>query len=294
MRSAWRVARMMRFRRSELMLASYFVYVAVVALLRPIASDVRVLIVTTNLALMFWFALFAWAHAGRGFSVLDHVRDFFPLPLILLAYREMGWLALPHPGRAFENSMVLWDRLLLTQWGLRAAVESLGLTIPLLLELSYLLVYVVPVLMVEIFYLTHARERIDDAYSILLFGTLSAYALYPYFPSEPPRTVFPNADLPLMTLARQWNLRICGDYGIHTSVFPSGHSAAAFSAAIAVWRLLPKRRVLGVSLFVLAGLIGLATVYGRYHFAVDTLAGIALAGLGGLLSLGWQSTRRPR
>ncbi len=285
---------MIRFRRSELFLSAYFIYTAVLACLRPIAPELRTLVLTTNVAVIFWFVLFAWAHAGRGFTLLDRIRDLYPLPLILLAYREMGWMALPHPGHAFEDAMVRWDRVLLNEWGVRAAIESCGVAIPLLLELSYLLVYAVPVMLMAVFYLCGARKRIDDAYSILLFGTLTAYALYPYFPSEPPRTVFAGMDLPPMTFLRDWNLRIVGGYGIHTSVFPSGHAAAAFSAAVAVWRLLPERRWLVAAAFTLAVLIAVATVYGRYHFAADTLAGIALAGLSGALSFGWRSTRRPQ
>ncbi|MBI3796813.1 MAG: phosphatase PAP2 family protein, partial [Deltaproteobacteria bacterium] len=108
----------------------------------------------------------------------------------------------PHSSTAFEDYWVVWDRRLLHQWGLKPAIESLGPILPNILELSYLLVYVVPVVTVLIFYRCRSREKLDDAYSILLFGTLTAYALYPYFPSEPPRTVFPQADLPLLSALR--------------------------------------------------------------------------------------------
>lgn len=284
----------MKFRRSELLLAAYFLYVCVVAAFRPIGAEVRTLIFTTNAAVILWFCLFAWAHVGRGFILLDHVRDWYPLPLILLAFRQMGWMALPHPNRDFENYWIQWDRALLHHWGLRSAIESLGPLLPNLLELSYLLVYAVPVLTLAAFYSCRARHRLDDGYSILLFGTLTAYALYPYFPSEPPRTVFPAADLPVASLLRTLNLRIVGQYGIHTSVFPSGHSAAAFSAAFAVIRLLPERRWLGHAFLALATSIAVATVYGRYHFAIDAVAGLVMAALSLLLSRAWRSTPPPR
>lgn len=268
---------LMRFRRSELMLSAYFLYVMAVTLFQPVETGVVTLVWTLNPALILWFCLFAWANRERGFLMLDHVRDWYPLPLILLAFREIGWLALPHTSRDFENYWIVWDRRLLDQWGARAAIESLGTAIPNLLELSYLLVYVMPVITVYVFYLFHAREKLDDAYSILLLATLTTYALYPYFPSEPPRSVFPNLDQPLSSPIRELNLRILGDYGIHTSVFPSGHSAAAFSAALAVRKFLPKPVWLGRSFLALACAIATATVYGRYHFAIDMLAGLAMA-----------------
>jgi membrane-associated phospholipid phosphatase len=279
---------LLRFRRSELFFSAYFVYMIGVAWFRPIAPEIRTLVVTLNLALILWFFLFAWANKERGFHLLDHVRDFYPLPLILLAFREVGWMALPHTSRAFELYWVKWDRVLLDGWGLRRALESLGPVLPNLLEFSYLLVYGIPVYVVAVFYHHRKRERLDDAYSILLFGTLTTYALYPFFPSEPPRSVFPTADLPMMSSLRLLNLWIVGGYGIHTSVFPSGHSAAAFSAAFAVMKLLPEKPWPGRILLILAILIALATVYGRYHFAADTVAGLFMALLALAVTAGWR------
>ena len=280
----------MKFRRSELFFSAYFLYAMGIAAFRPIAPEVRMLIFTLNPALIMWFCLFAWAHKDRGFTTLDRVRDWYPVPLILLAFREMGWMALPHTSRAFEDYWVVWDRRLLYDCGLKAAIESVGPLLPNLLELSYLLVYVMPIITVAAFYVYGARERLDDAYSILLFGTLTAYAMYPFFPSEPPRSVYPLADLPVLSSLRRLNLFFVGNYGIHTSVFPSGHSAAAFSAAFAVIKLIPEKPWLGRVFLTLAVLIGIATIYGRYHFAVDSLAGLALA----VLALGLSSLWRRR
>ncbi|HEY3441898.1 MAG TPA: phosphatase PAP2 family protein [Paludibaculum sp.] len=286
----------MKFRRSELFFSAYFLYVMAIAAARPIAPDVRMLIFTLNPALIMWFCLFSWAHKDRGFTLLDRVRDWYPVPLILLAFREMGWMALPHTSRAFEDYWIVWDRRLLHDWGLKAAIESLGPLLPNLLELSYLLVYVMPIVTVAVFYLYRARPRLDDAYSILLFGTLTAYAMYPFFPSEPPRSVYPLDDLPLLSSLRRLNLFFVGNYGIHTSVFPSGHSAAAFSAAFAVIKLIPEKPWLGRAFLILAILIGFATIYGRYHFAIDAVAGFALAALAAGLSSLWrrQSSSPPQ
>lgn len=269
----------MQFRRCELFFSAYFLYLIAVVAFRPVAPEIRTLVITLNIAVIAWFCLFAWAHAGKGFEILDHVRDWYPAPLILLAYREMGWIALPQNSTAFEDYWIGLDRALL-DGGLRAAIESLGPVLPNLLEFSYLLVYAVPVVGLIILYKVSARGRIDDYMSILLFGTLTAYAMYPWFPSEPPRTVFPGADLPMMSVLRRFNLYIVGGYGIHTSVFPSGHSAAAFSAAFGLMRVLPERPVWGRAMMILAILIAFATIYGRYHYAIDTVAGLMLALVG--------------
>ena len=283
----------MKFRRAELIFTAFFLYAMLIAALRPIAPEMKLLIFTLNPAVILWFCLFAWTQRHGNSVILDRVRDWYPVPLILLAFREMGWMALPHTSRAFENYWLVWDQRLLNEWGLKTFIESVGPLLPNLLELSYLLVYVMPIVTVAVFYLNGVRERLDDVYTILLVGTLSAYAMYPFFPSEPPRTVYPLTDLPMMSALRQLNLFFVGNYGIHTSVFPSGHSAAAFSAAFAVIKLLPESRWLGRTFLVLAVLIGIATIYGRYHFAIDAVAGLALAALSVGLSELWRLRSNP-
>jgi membrane-associated phospholipid phosphatase len=272
-------------RRAEILLCAFFTYASLIAALRPVGTPLRVRTLLVNAAVI--TAIFALARI-RQTAFAGHLRDWYPVPLILLAFREMGWMALPHASTAFEDYWVVWDRRLLDGWGLRAAIESLGPVLPNLLELSYLLVYAVPAAIVAAFYVENRRDRIDDAYVVLLAATLGSYALYPWFPSEPPRTVFPGADLPAASLVRKLNLAIVGRYGIHTSVFPSGHSAAAFGAAFAAMEFMPEKAWTGRGFLLLAVLIAVATVYGRYHFAVDTVAGLgmALAALG--LARAWR------
>jgi membrane-associated phospholipid phosphatase len=267
---------MPQFRKSEWICLAYFTYTAVVALLRPVDDGVRWQVWAADaaaVAALWWLA----SPRAKRRPVWPVLRDWLPLGLILLAYRQMGWMALPHEHHQFESTWIGLDRALLYEWGLKRAIEATGPLLANVLELSYLLVYVMPVAAVAAFYIAARRERLDDAYWIILSATMTAYALYPYFPSEPPRSVFPLADLPLRSLLREFNLKILGAYGIHMSVFPSGHAAAAFSCAFAVQRLLPEHRLAGRLFLLMAVLIAVATVYGRYHFAIDTLAGLALA-----------------
>jgi membrane-associated phospholipid phosphatase len=264
------------FRTSERICIAYFAYTAIVAAARPVASAVRWEVWAADAAVLAALWLLASSRAARH-AGLAVARDWLPLALILLAYRQMGWMALPHENRDFENFWIGLDRLLLHTLGMKRAIESLGPLLPNLLEMSYLLVYVMPVAATAVFYAARAQDRLDRAYTIVLSATLATYALYPFFPSEPPRAVFPLEDLPVMSALRAFNLKILGAYGIHMSVFPSGHAAAAFSCAFALRRLLPEHRAAGRGFLLMAVLIAVATVYGRYHFAIDTIAGLGMA-----------------
>lgn len=264
------------WRKSEWICLAYFTWTAAVAAVRPVAAPVRIEVWLAGAAVLAALWLLALPAAARR-PAPAVLRDWLPLALILLAYRQMGWMALPHENRSFENFWIAFDRLLLHEWGIKRGIEFAGPLLPNLLELSYLLVYLMPVATTAVFYALGARERLDHAYRIILTATLATYALYPFFPSEPPRAVFPHDDLPVMSALRAFNLRILGAYGIHMSVFPSGHAAAAFSCAFAVRKLLPSHRLAGRAFLTLAVLIAVATVYGRYHFAIDTLAGLGMA-----------------
>jgi membrane-associated phospholipid phosphatase len=85
---------------------------------------------------------------------------------------------------------------------------------------------------------------------------------------------------------RRMNLWILNHWDIHSSVLPSGHVAAAFSAAFAMRMAAPRRRALTGALLVVAVLVWVNTVYGRYHYAADGLAGLGVsaAAIGSLVA----------
>jgi membrane-associated phospholipid phosphatase len=207
----------------------------------------------------------------RPFSM---ARDWLPIVLILVAYQEMDWFAFLSHDHHLEFGWVQWDRALLHRFGLQRAIESLGALGPSYLELSYLLVYAVGFFTVAVLYIVERRDLVNRLLMIYLLGTLLSYALFPFFPSDPPRVVFGGADAPnIMTAFRRLNLWLVNDYGIHSSVFPSAHVSSAFSAAWALLLVLPERRQFGVGMLIYAVSVSIATVFGRYHYAADVAAG---------------------
>lgn len=259
-----------RLRSSEWLLAGYFAYVALIAPLY--LSPWKPLAVAAGALALLWVL-------AQGRSVL---RDLAPWFLTLAAFREMNWFSPAVRDYHLELDWVRWDRLLLDDYGLRAAIESAGALAPFFLELSYALVYGIAGVSVWALFANGRRDRINTFWLAYLAGTLAAYALFPYFPSEPPRTVFPADDLPhYVTALRRFNLWIVNHYGIHASVFPSAHVSSAFSAAWGLLATLPaRRRWIGWAMAVYGCSVAVATVYGRYHYAVDAAAGAALSGLG--------------
>ncbi len=264
-------------RPSEWLLVGYFVYTCVLALVLPLRPGVPRATVSLNALVIAGYFFFAWVDSFRRRQLLSIIRDWLPFPLALLAYREMGWFAQPHTSFTLERLWVEWDRAVL-RGGVQRAIELFGPFLPAVLEIAYSLVYSLGFFAVAMLYVYDRRKRVDRFLFLFLTGTLLAYAQFPYWPSEPPRTVFPGELFPnYPTVFRRFNWALLGGYGIHTSVFPSAHVSAAFSAAFGMMTALPEHKWVGRFLLVMAILIATATVYGRYHYLADAAAGFVLA-----------------
>jgi membrane-associated phospholipid phosphatase len=287
-------SRLRALRRSEQVLSSYFLYVTALVLWRG-----RTWSHPGAFACLIPAGLFSIAQVDRGSAhrVWSIVRDWMPAALILVAYWSVDWAPSAHGAGTFERALVGWDRMILNDWGLRVGIERFGALVPSVLEAAYLLLYAVLPLIIAAFYIRHERQRLDEFLFPFLLGTLATYALLPHFPSEGPRFAFPGKDLPgIDTLLHRVNLWVLDHGDIQSSVFPSGHVAVAFSAAFAMWRAVPTHRSLGGALLAGAILVWLTTIYGRYHYAADGLASLAVTGtsIGLIMPLRWFARARRR
>jgi membrane-associated phospholipid phosphatase len=266
-------------RSSEWVVAGFFIYVAVLStcfatwFLEPRDPTVWKTWALAAVIVGIIQILTRFPKRGQSYS-----RDLAPIAYTLAAYREMDWFTPSVHAHRLERAWIVWDRRILDGGHLRAAIESTGALLPGFLELCYGLVYAVALVSLIAIFASRCRDRVNLFWLAYLVGTLGAYALFPYFPSEPPRTAFPGADMPRVTTAiREFNLFIVGGYGIHSSVFPSAHVSSALSAAWGLLAAIPKRQWIGWLMFAYGIVVAVATVYGRYHYAADGLAGIAVS-----------------
>jgi membrane-associated phospholipid phosphatase len=271
-------------RRSEWILWAFLVYAALMAIVAHLPQITRVTAIGLNIAILVWYILLVYREAVRPHEYLRIARDWLPLLLVPLAYKEMGWFAVPHPDHSMEAQWVTWDHVVL-RGGARAVIESLGVILPSILEIAYLLLYVLAPFSVAMLYVYDRRDRVDRFLFLFLTAVLLCYAQFPFWPSEPPRTLFPTEDLPrYVTLFRRWNLSLVEAGGIHTSVFPSAHVAAAVAVAVGMRICLPEHKWISRSLGVTAAIVTIATVYGRYHYLADAGAGVLMAGVACLIA----------
>ena len=239
----------------------------------------------TALNTLMFSTLVALDHNRRRAPWLTAAADLFPALLILVAYRESGLLLTSDPSHHLDFVFIRWDRVLLQNQLVQAVLQAGAPWVQHYLEFAYLLCYpLVPLGAAAIHYApprNGAREpagiqrAMDAFWAPVLLATLFCYAVYPFFPLTPPRVLFGDVPGPhVEPLLRKLNFWLLDHYSVQACIFPSGHVAAVTAVALAVRKHTPR---LGALFLFLAASVALATVYGRYHYAADAVAG-ALVG----------------
>ena len=276
-----------KLRRSEWVILCFFAYIALISPLFSGRPKLELQPYFLLAAVVLFFGLLSVPGTTSRLNwALDFARDWAPFAFTLIAFREMELFIPAIFLHTYEGIWHTFDHHLLVDAGVRSAIEAPGVLLPLYLEFCYLLVYGVGIFCVAVLYGLQLRRRVDPFFFVYLLGTLGAYALFPYFPSQPPRVLYPQADLPqIVTLLRTFNLWILKEGTIHSSVFPSAHVSSAFSCAWAMFLCLPQRKRYGWGLLAYAISVSVATVYGRYHYTADVAAGLFVSLIAGVIGL---------
>ena len=252
---------------------AYFTYLPCLGLIRRLSVGPLLVLACIPAALWVIWAAQSQSHC----RFVEAARDWWPLALILIGYWAQGWFATA-PKEILQGELVRMDRVLLYGAHLQASIEAAGPFFPAMLETIYLLLYAIPPVCLGILYACGERSQAPRFLFVLFAGTFTTYALLPYVPVLSPRVAFPNVDLPHYSgIARGINTWLLDHLDISTSVLPSGHVAVALSSALGMIAVLPRRPIIGRCVLMLAGLVYLATIYCRYHYALDGLISIVVA-----------------
>lgn len=269
--------------RAERVAFAFFVWLAILSIFRPLALFARLVVFAIPLTI---HAFSRWSDRPAR-TRTKIIREWASLGLILTGYWTVGLFA-SKTLNVWQNIWLGWDRFLLNTLGLRHAIEAFGALIPFFLESAYLLLYTVPVVSLGALYLCGARANADRFRVVLFLGTFTAYGMLPIFPVISPRVAFPGADLPAMlTAPRIVNGWVLDHLDITTSVFPSGHVAVAFATAFGLFTAVRHRPAIWIAAFINAVVVYIATVYGRYHFAVDGFMSLVITYLAWRVATRW-------
>lgn len=258
-------------RASEILHAIVFLYfVALAWRLKVPARNRAVILIRSAAVLVLVLTLPRLAHTSS--IALSVIRDWLPAPLMLFTYWTSGLLAVGSNAR-LASALLSIDRRLLSRLEFRP--NRLPALAGQFLELAYLLCYVLVPMGLGCLYLLRLGCHAEDYWAVVLPPTYVCYAAVPFFRTLPPR-LHPGDPVgePPPSPLRAFNLWILEKGSIAFNTFPSAHVAASGAAALAVFHQAPA---IGMLFFAGATGIALGSVYGRYHYAADAVAGASLA-----------------
>ena len=253
------------------------------------------LVVLSSGSVSYWWA-FAAAHIatiaaivliagyhGRGAatprSLAGVVHSWYALVLVPLTYKELSYLIpLVHP-RDFDWELAAIDHRML---GVHPTVWLERVTAPWLseiLQLSYLTYYFLPLLLGVTLWRKGRFGEFHFFLFVVVLGFYLSYLGYIAVPAIGPRFIL--ADQQRVPLTGVWTfdrIRVSLDRaeGITRDCFPSGH--VELSLLVLYYARRFHRRIFWWILPAGVGLI-ISTVYLRYHYVIDVVAGALLAGL---------------
>jgi membrane-associated phospholipid phosphatase len=208
--------------------------------------------------------------------VVAVMRDWHPLLLFPLLYKEVELLA------ASVGDWRLGSVIPAAEAAIFGGQPSLYLSerLPFVILSEFLhgcyLAYAFLIPAIALYwYVTGRRTAFHELVLLLAAVFFGSYLFFVLFPVESPYYLFDRLDPPLagrffFDLAHAVSSR----GGARGGAFPSAHASGATVLWLVAWRYQP--RLAGLLTPLMLGLI-VATVYGRFHYVLDTVAGVALA-----------------
>ncbi|OGW28871.1 MAG: hypothetical protein A2X56_14850 [Nitrospirae bacterium GWC2_57_13] len=206
-----------------------------------------------------------------------YLHAFLPVVVIVVAFDSLGdlipWIW-PH---YFDDELIRIDRAI---FGVHPTVWMERFIHPVMtnvLQIAYISYYPMSITLGIVLIMKHRTAAFDEAvFGIVLCFYLS-YVGYLLVPAVGPR--FTLADLQTTGLqASSFTLAIQNTLNAlehnKTDAFPSGHTAVALMTLYYAWKFREKRYATILAPTVLA--LILATVYLRYHYVIDVIAGVLL------------------
>ncbi len=215
----------------------------------------------------------------RPSAILRFARYWYPQAFFLFCFEELHYLVhLVFPGW-FDRWLIGFDHWLVgahpTVWLEQFAWPALND----FMQMAYLTYFFYLVVVAGILY---AREEVRAFWAVMTSSVAAytiGYLISIFFPIESPYHSL--AAIQRVELTGGFFTSLIGvieRFGrVHGAAFPSAHVSGSFVALLGAWRY--RRWLFWTFLpFFLCMLV--ATVYGRYHYIADVLAGLVVGAIG--------------
>jgi membrane-associated phospholipid phosphatase len=218
--------------------------------------------------------LIRFKNSGRFIGYLYDL--IFPVLCVLLIFDSLGRIVHYVNPKDIDPVLIRLDRMI---FGGDPTVMLEKIVNPFLtdiLEIAYTTYYFMAVSLGVMLLLHHRREEFNRTIFLVLLCFYLSYLGYILFPALGPRFVIRDLQaVPLKGLLVAEPIRNFLNWleGIKRDAFPSGHTAIALTVLYLSYRF--EKRLFRILLPAVVMLI-FSTVYCRYHYVIDVLAGMVL------------------
>jgi membrane-associated phospholipid phosphatase len=209
-------------------------------------------------------------------GILRVIRDWHPLLLFPFLYKEVERLAPVLGDWRLTAAIPAWESALFGGQPSLYLSERLPF-VPLseYLHFCYLSYVIVIPSVAAYWYVSGRRAAFGELLLLLSTALLASYLFFILLPVDSPYYLSQRLGPPLsghffFDLVHQVSAR----GGARGGAFPSAHVSGAVVVSLVAWR---HQRRLAYLLVPFTGSLMIATVYGRFHYVLDALAGAALA-----------------
>ena len=227
-----------------------------------------------------------------GSRFLRAIHNWYVAPIVFFSFKELYFIIKPlHFGKDYDDWLIAIDRWLFgvnpTEWIMQFA----GPFQTEILQIAYTSFYFLFFILGSEFYRRKSNPGLFHYFMFtVVYGFFLSYLGYFFLPAVGPRFTLHDfsqldTELPgiLLTPYLRWFVNAGGSVpmgvpnevaiaGTQRDVFPSGHTMMTLVLMYMSARYHAKVRVF---MYVIGTLLIVATVYQRYHYVIDLLAGAA-------------------
>ncbi len=225
-------------------------------------------------------------HPHRGILIF---RDWYLYAGILFIYMQASSIPYPIHGRDYDETLIMLDRMIFgtdpTRWIYRFAHPVLTE----ILQIAYSSYYFFYIALFFELYRRSDRKDFHSGSMFVVYAFYLSYIGYLLVPAVGPRFTLhdfsmTDTELPGLFLTEYLRMFINSGGGVpvgalhsiatvNRDTFPSGHTELTLTAIYLAFTYKAKIRW---GLLVIGTLLIISTVYMRYHYAVDVMAGMLM------------------
>lgn len=211
-----------------------------------------------------------------GFPAL--IRVCYPMMAMPAMYAELSTLNRFISDRYYDDVVIGWDQVLFGGQPSMFLSEVIPwVPVSEFIHLGYLSYYLILPAPVIAAYLASGREGMQRSSFTVMACFYTCYMFFILFPVTGPRYEFEKIGGAIADGTMYWIVHTVLEGGSSKgTAFPSSHVAATLGALIAAGRA--DRRWFWAML-VPSAILAFATVYGRFHYAIDAVIGLAVGGV---------------